>query len=181
MAVSMAMQMKAAQEQNAALDRQNAAVAEQAELENEELSRQRGVANEQAQAEKAQRVREADEEEARVTNAMYDMGGGGGANDTRLTAEVAAYEGIDLSRIEGNRVRQQESLRSSQRAGANRARSEIALNMSKKKQNTFGFLAGAANTVGGTIGKPSAGDTVKTTPKKNSFERLNSRTFGPNS
>ena len=163
-AVSLALGAVAAKEQGAALDRQNKAIAAQAKVDIEELDRQREFADDKARAQKSDRVTEAERDTARIINGMWDMGGGGGANETRLTAETAAYEGVDLSRIEGNRKRQGGALRSQQLSIKAGAGNGIAMNMSRKRVNNFKFLSSAASA-GASAFRGSPATKKTDTPK----------------
>lgn len=160
MGVSLAMAAKAASEQNKALGAASEAAARQAEGEIQELDRQREFVNQKKAGEKAARVREAERDEAAMLVGMDDRGGGGTSNVARLAAEVGYYEGIDIARLEGNRVRQNESLKSRQVASKNNALNIIEQNKYKAKSNTFKFLSSAAGTGAKAFGGGAAPGSV---------------------
>lgn len=158
MGASMAMGAKAASEQNDALGEASEAAARQAEREITELDRQREFVNEKKAGEKAARVRQAERDEAAMIVGMDDRGGEGTSNVGRLAGEVAAYEAIDIARLEGNRVRENEALRSKQVASKNNALNTITQNKYQAKANTFKFLSSAAQTGAKAFGgKPTPG------------------------
>jgi len=146
MAVSMAMAAKAQQEQEKALAEQSKAAAIQAESEIKELDRQREFVDEEAATQKSARVREADRMEASMLVGMADMGGEGSANEARLSQEVGFYEGLDIARLEGNRTRQAESLKSQQVSAKNTAISLGIQNRFKAKASKYQFMSSAAKS-----------------------------------
>ena len=161
MAISIAASAAAASEQKKALAAANVAAGEQADLEIEELNRQRGFVNEEAALQKAGRVRESDRMHATMMVGMADMGGADSVNAGRLSQEVGYYEGIDIARLEGNRVRQVESLKAKQQFAKNKAINIGTQNSAKSKQVTYSFLSSAAKTGASAFSSgPSAGDKV---------------------
>lgn len=146
MGVSLAMSAMATSAQNNALEDANRAAGEQADLEIKELNRQREFVDEEAALQKSARVREADRTHASMLVGMADMGGSGTANAERLSQEVGYYEGVDIARLEGNRVRQSESLKAKQQFAKNKAINIGTQNTAQAKQNTYKFLSSAAQT-----------------------------------
>lgn len=117
----------------------NDATAKQAEAEQEELRRQQEENNRIAAEEASDRAIEADKAAASAIAAMEAIGGFGSANDDRLQMEIAGVKGLDLARIEGNRTARNASLRASQKAVRNRAKSTI-------QQNNSAFLGSALSS-----------------------------------
>lgn len=144
--------------QNSALNKQSKAAAEQARRDNEELDRQREEATEIAQEKKSDRVREADRETASMVAMLADVGGGGTLNESRFAGEVGFNSGVDLARIEGNRQRELQSLRSQQVGNRQNAINIASENRSKALGNTINFIGGAAST----LGKAGVFDTAPT-------------------
>ena len=64
------------------------------------------------------RAREADYQMGAMIAAMADNGAAGTANEARFAAEISFFEGVDLERLERNRVSAIKSLKS-QQVGAN--------------------------------------------------------------
>ena len=81
---------------------QNKAAVKQAELQYKEISRQQGEVNRISQEQKSDRVRKADQELGTLRVLAGERGVSGGTF-TALAQEIGYFEGIDLSRIEGNR------------------------------------------------------------------------------
>lgn len=142
---------------NKGLDKDTDAAADHANLKIKELDRQRKQESKIAQEVKADRVRQADKQQASMIAALADVGGAGTDNESRFAGEIGLYEGLDIARIEGNRRRKIEALHSEQTAARNFALSVAAQNKSQKKVNTFNFLKGAAMTGAGAAGGGAGG------------------------
>lgn len=133
--------------QNRQLRQEQEFVADEADLQIEELQRQREVENEIADERRADRSREADRRAASLVAALSDGGGATAFNLGRFSGEVGFFEGIDLSRIEGNRRRKVEALASRQRAVQTRALNTIDAKQSQQRSNFFGFLGSAGTSL----------------------------------
>jgi hypothetical protein len=157
MAISIAMSAMAAKAENERLEAESEAAARQAEADIREGDRQRDFVDDEAARKKSARVREAERDEATMQVHMDDRGGEGTTNQTRMSAEVAAYEGIDIARLEGNRVRQGESIKSQQQAAKNQALNIATQNKSRAKANTYKFLSSSAKTAASAFGGGGAG------------------------
>ena len=168
--VSLAMGAMATSAQNKALEAQSQAAARQAEGEIREFDRQRDFANKKSAADKSARVREADRDHASMLVGMADMGGEGTTNEARLSSEVGFYEGLDIARLEGNRVRQGESLKSKQVASKNKALNIAAQNKAQAKVNTYKFLSSAATTGASAF---STGPSSTLIGSQSDFDRAN--------
>ena len=154
-ALSVGMSAMQASAQNSALEDANRAAGEQADLEIAELNRQREFVDEEAALQKSARVRESDRMHASMLVGMADMGGAGGVNAERLSQEVGFYEGIDIARLEGNRVRQSESLKAKQQFAKNKAINIGTQNKAEAKNNTYKFLSSAVKTGASAFGPGS--------------------------
>jgi hypothetical protein len=113
------------------------AAEQQAQAEMQELRRQEEQANLQAAEDKSDRARDRDRRIAASVAAAEASGAAGSQNDARLQAEIAGEAGLDLSRIEGNRVRKSAALRASARAVRKDAELEIQQSRSKFLQSAF--------------------------------------------
>ena len=108
-----------------------------------ELQRQRDERSEIAQEEKADRVREADQQFASMVTRLADVGGAGTQNEARFAQEIGGFEGLDVARIESNRRRDVESIKSRQQVSQSRALDTVAATKGRKKANSLGFISSA--------------------------------------
>lgn len=107
------------------LQQQDAAM-EQARAQQDEFVRQQNEVDRQAAEERSDIAREADKRAAAAIAAMEAIGGAGSINDARVQAEIAGIKAIDLSRLEGNRMRKVASLDASIQTARSKARATIA-------------------------------------------------------
>ncbi len=120
---------------------QQSGIADQAAAQQAELLRQEELANVQAAEDKSDTALRMDKAMASARAAMEAIGGFGSINDERAQAEIAGLKGLDLSRIESNRMNKTASIRAS--AAAVRAKAQGAID-----QASFDFLGSALQTGG---------------------------------
>lgn len=120
---------------------QQEGIAAQAEAQQAELLRQEELANVQAAEDKSDTALRMDKAAARVRAAMEAIGGFGSINDERSQAEIAGLKGLNLARIESNRLNKTAGIRAS--AAAVRAKSQGAIDSA-----SFAFLGTALGTAG---------------------------------
>ena len=94
--------------------RQSKAARQQALAEVDRLHRQMAEIRDQSRGQKDDRAREADYQMGALIAAMADNGGAGTMNANRMAAEVSFFEGLDIERLEKNRVGAINALKSQQ-------------------------------------------------------------------
>ena len=94
--------------------RQSKAARQQALAEVDRLHRQMAEVRDQSRGQKDDRAREADYQMGALIAAMADNGGAGTMNANRMAAEVSFFEGLDIERLEKNRVGAINALKSQQ-------------------------------------------------------------------
>lgn len=109
----------------------------------EEATRQQRRVNEIAKEKKSDVIRRAESELGTVRAMVGDVGGGGNSL-VRLLGEIGATEGLDLSRIEGNRSEDIESLQASKKSASLEYSNNLATIYSQKQAaitgEVFGFI-----------------------------------------
>lgn len=100
---------------------ESAAATERSRQEWQEFHRQQEEATNRAREEKSARASEADKLMGQMLAVMADNGGSGTQNESRFAGEIGYLEGLDLAKIEGNRRREVDALKSQQTASAWRA------------------------------------------------------------
>jgi len=147
--------------QNKALADSSEAAINQSEAEIQEFDRQREEQDAVAAENKSDRVREADKQFASMITALADNGGSGTAAEARFAGEIGFHEGLDLARIEGNRTRGDEALKSRQGASKNRAVDFARGNRRKAVSNLIDLAASGAGTGTSIQGNRQRTEAVK--------------------
>jgi hypothetical protein len=146
--------------QNKAINDQQKARNEAAKRQNDELMRQRSRENQIAAAKKSDASRKADRE---LGSALTILGESGGtdASASRAAGEIGGILGLDIARIEGNRMERNEARRAQGISIIEEADAANTADASRKTANMFGFVAkaaGAASAAGvGTSSGPFQG------------------------
>jgi hypothetical protein len=153
MIASMAVQMLMANK--AARDQQNAREAA-AKRQNTELQRQRERNNRIAAAKKSDAARVADRE---IGSAIAVLGDRGGTEGTlgRKAGDIGGILGIDIARIEGNRVEENESRRFSAISVNEEVKAAGRATNTQQVSNLVGFFGKAAGAAAGGMGGGAAG------------------------
>lgn len=90
-------------------------------IEWQEYHRQKLETTAQAQGDKSARARQADKDMGMLLAVMADNGAAGTLNESAFAGEIGFLEGLDITKIEGNRKRKIEALSSAQTASGWRA------------------------------------------------------------
>jgi hypothetical protein len=152
MIAAMAVQMLMANK--AARDQQNAREAA-AKRQNTELQRQRESNNRIAAAKKSDAARVADRE---IGSAIAVLGDRGGTEGTlgRKAGDIGGILGIDIARIEGNRVEENESRRFSAISVNEEVKAAGRATNTEQVSNLVGFFGKAAGAAAGGMGGGAA-------------------------
>ena len=140
---------------------QSQAATENSRREWQEFHRQQKEVSAQARADKSDRAREADKLMGQMIAVMADNGGAGTSNESRFAGEIGYLEGLDISRIEGNRRREVEALNSAKTASAWRALNIIS-SAGAKSQGAIWNIASTATDIAGRRAKAKLTTTTTT-------------------
>jgi len=152
--------IQAGQQMKAASAKGNAAI-QKSGLEWQEFHRQKGEVTDQARADKSTRAREADKAMGRMLAVMADNGGAGTNNESRFAGEIGYLSGLDITRLEGNRMKEVQALSSAQTASGWRALNIIS-DAGAQAQGAIWNVAKAGvsqykNSLGGSATEPGTG------------------------
>ena len=152
-----------------AADQANTAAAAQFALNSAEFARQQGEINRVAHEEKGDVVHKAEVSLGQLTANAGELGVSAGSL-ARLVAEIGAFEGSDLSRIDQNREADVESLQAASRAAGQGATNTIQIaNLRAKKAQTDAILGfvGTGLSLGTkfSANRSAATAATRTTPR----------------
>lgn len=166
MGVSLLMGAAQTRAQNRALTKQQQARNRQVELQRAELLRQTERESEIAQEQKSDRARELD----RVIGTAIAAAADGGRTPMSLAAVAGAegaVAGLDIRRIESNRMEGARARRAESVAMLEENRAAADLTAQRQKTNTIGFFGKAASTVGGYFANSAGSGNTATNAVSN--------------
>jgi hypothetical protein len=156
--------------QNKALSDEQDARNDAAKRQNDELMRQRSRENAIAAAKKSDAARKADRELGTALTILGESGGTS-ASASRAAGEIGGILGLDIARIEGNRVERNEARRAQGISIIENADAANSAAASQKTANVFSFVGKAAGTAMGSPGATksltsSVGNIFSNSPAK---------------